>query len=1734
NHSKNSDLKEAVAAAQEAVKNQREKADAPIAYVREKCLSAFELAFDHGNERAQHFAVEGVQNLLRDSRFHSKVSSEKAEHSLPSQLLATFTAISQWNSQLQCHAMTLIVEMMSSTEITPTLPEVQESIELCMRVFSSSREESARMSSRAAISQSITSYCSNRYAAVVDEVQDNIAVYLDATSILEGYVGLLDQMKTSNEQSVVVLDATHALLSSQPLSVLSHNPFLNLLWEKLCPLLIKLLGVPDKISPVPAPVSTSTSESTDEPMGQGQMARFALSPAVMANPEASRALYLIVDQLLRLLCAVPSLHSVLEALFHKAFLFPKIEQRNEAIKLLGDPRRLSDLVRVSLSARSLSLWRMLIVCLVESSSPQFDVCIEAIRATQSMLQGLLDFIQIDSLLPNESKSTLLALFPTLEEATAESFANPIRRMTTMESRESTDTTGGHDADEEGEDYCDTLRRLEKKFGIVKEEDEEGDGKRSIRGSIDEEPPPTPSSDPTSEKATARRFVSSLSQRIQEWEQLRSTLQVDTAIIDFASSYYQEFSLAHSENFRTKSKVQQEFLNTDALYLTALSCLSLGFRGEETVSWGLFKSKVLVPGCLVYASETWLSEVYLTAIASIELKQLKEEGGLADLIRDYDGFDNRKLSDFDRLQRIREGPGESQKCLPERLAARWLMTASWEGVSKILSTFVSVKDRRKARPKVQEAVVYAIRATQKLANLALSLDLGSRCGWIFERLVESSCDVDELRKTASAEEAKRINLVDRDDLLSIQLVLDQAFVAIYAPECWKHVIRCTEYVWELEKYIYGALCYQEKSSRSFLSGWRKENPRERPREDMEPIVERDVESVVREGRETMEKDEINKAICILIARTDRFYSSCGSCLSLPSLHSLLHSLILASENRILLSPIQCPALTPADSLIARLSLILSHFSGRPLVHQMLLWATVSAHLVQIASSSSSESRTAANVLSEAVASLVISENAGQAYNQMILSPFQTIMCREECQPETRSQLILALAESVKERSDKLGSGWKPLFGALKAVRTMQLDEDRVPWTVLDVISTYLGLTNSVVSSSLPDCLACVSHFLQSSVLHGNVSTPPNEGEAEDNGEEEKRSPQELDTQVSEAALNLIRPIFAVILNLYRTPHIPNQNLLHRLELRTRALQSPKDLESLHLSQTVPPLSTVLDPLTSTRLPQDPPASTLDRPLEVPVGDLPWMTGGDTSVHEMASCELVLSLVEQLCGALITAPSSVQPTMIETIEYLITTIRSSECGPALSAYCVHSLLLPHIVAWTKRVGGRSSDRSWATNHKHAVGTATAIVVDSIALNPEGSWETRLLADVMEVSRVCLEQPGDLSRVGVASIRHLMTLAPSFTEPQWRVVAKSLWDAWAVTLLPLRKLLSHYLADSGDESADVGEIFTDGKSCLTGRAKMLAKQVFLVDEQREQLSGEDETEEDSGDTVTVIVVREGVRETIGIGDLVRSLLAHQMLIQQMAVILSPSGSVNEGLRKIIPTVTSGYLDRLSEDCRWILMQCLDASCQTSLDLDSRRGLCSLLSRLLSIPNANLHKQKVSASAIKMHSLFTLTENDESAESNELWRLARSAEYLVRELDRVEKETAREKISVYARQHREQKFEFMLVEDGGEKLYTLVGEKQISSTISDYKTHRPLGVPAPKVNGTRINPFNNPANENGAKGMDESLSPSTLRLGALRDSSLILLDRLIASSQFNRLLPLLLPCVKSLVKGSPDLEIR
>ncbi|KAK5980571.1 hypothetical protein GCK32_009318, partial [Trichostrongylus colubriformis] len=103
---KQQQTKDAVAQAKEAVKSLSSSAESiSIPYVREKCLAAFELVFDKGNDKAAHYAVEGVQALLRDQRFHS-TSIENPSHNLPTQVLSALTGVAQWNSQLQCNCFT--------------------------------------------------------------------------------------------------------------------------------------------------------------------------------------------------------------------------------------------------------------------------------------------------------------------------------------------------------------------------------------------------------------------------------------------------------------------------------------------------------------------------------------------------------------------------------------------------------------------------------------------------------------------------------------------------------------------------------------------------------------------------------------------------------------------------------------------------------------------------------------------------------------------------------------------------------------------------------------------------------------------------------------------------------------------------------------------------------------------------------------------------------------------------------------------------------------------------------------------------------------------------------------------------------------------------------------------------------------------------------------------------------------------------------------------------------------------------------------------------------------------------------------------------------------------------------------------------------------------------------------------------------------------------------------------
>lgn len=113
------------------------------------CLECFKLSLASGRPKFSAIAFEGIQVveythitiysvlllpfqlLLRDHHSLGSETGAPEGHSRAEQLLALFLAIPQWpNASIQCQALTLLVQLISSTEIPLKLKEVSKAVEV--------------------------------------------------------------------------------------------------------------------------------------------------------------------------------------------------------------------------------------------------------------------------------------------------------------------------------------------------------------------------------------------------------------------------------------------------------------------------------------------------------------------------------------------------------------------------------------------------------------------------------------------------------------------------------------------------------------------------------------------------------------------------------------------------------------------------------------------------------------------------------------------------------------------------------------------------------------------------------------------------------------------------------------------------------------------------------------------------------------------------------------------------------------------------------------------------------------------------------------------------------------------------------------------------------------------------------------------------------------------------------------------------------------------------------------------------------------------------------------------------------------------------------------------------------------------------------------------------------------------------------------------------------------------
>ncbi|VDN36954.1 unnamed protein product [Gongylonema pulchrum] len=179
-------------------------------------------------------------------------------------------------SPVQCRLLTIIVEVMCKDERQITIKAVMESLTLCTQTYENAEETSVRLACRAAVTQIFSSFCGS-------QSQQQIAIFMDATALLNEVIKRANAANSRSDEVVILLDAIYSILSSQPIIVTEHQPFLSVIWRELSPCLMKLLGEPEK--------NTRDSGDGNEPVGRGQRSAATRSKVVFDHPELSLALY---------------------------------------------------------------------------------------------------------------------------------------------------------------------------------------------------------------------------------------------------------------------------------------------------------------------------------------------------------------------------------------------------------------------------------------------------------------------------------------------------------------------------------------------------------------------------------------------------------------------------------------------------------------------------------------------------------------------------------------------------------------------------------------------------------------------------------------------------------------------------------------------------------------------------------------------------------------------------------------------------------------------------------------------------------------------------------------------------------------------------------------------------------------------------------------------------------------------------------------------------------------------------------------------------------------------------------------------------------------------------------------------------------------------------------------------------------------------------------------------------
>ncbi|XP_033740095.1 brefeldin A-inhibited guanine nucleotide-exchange protein 3-like isoform X2 [Pecten maximus] len=477
----------------------------------------------------------------------------------------------------------------------------------------------------------------------------------------------------------------------------------------------------------------------------------------------------------------------------------------------------------------------------------------------------------------------------------------------------------------------------------------------------------------------------------------------------------------------------------------------------------------------------------------------------------------------------------------------VLSRCWEGVLDVLSVLLNGKSScgitsslglmlgtegaKEESLRAREAICMSLDGLQKAARLCCALGLQQRCGRVFSQLASTSCVLIDTQKSPSVDpksstkpmmssKIKPVRL-HASHILSMDVVMTNGLeMGSHSADCWKHVFRCSAFISKLEHTYFSS--GNNQSSLPKVQQEQSVGPENPDECDMPiytipvaapvPVAPRiNIPDLIRQsskesgwdrsltGGGVLNAAQASQALCCLSQEVDRLFEDAAQKLNLCAIVNFLSELCESSQHQL---NKMVKLLDDEDSLsdshqlptnalhLYRLQEVLMKIvhSDRPLVHLMRTWSTVSTHLVEAAGHHDrSVSKMAVTCVHDFILAMLGDrpELAHFHVNELLCKTFENMLCLELCDGDVQDQIVCSICELVEACTADIRSGWRPLFGALRAVKieyttNEEINEARQRHVaaVLDVFEVYLGTDNILVfANATVDCILCLLKYIR---------------------------------------------------------------------------------------------------------------------------------------------------------------------------------------------------------------------------------------------------------------------------------------------------------------------------------------------------------------------------------------------------------------------------------------------------------------------------------------------------------------------------------------------------------------------------------------------------------------------------------------------------------------------------------